>query len=190
MPRRLRILLLLAAIFDLSGCASHKTNLGTTAGAADTAIYNADVQPNALLYKAKQEPPFIEDIHPSECKADETMLTTPEKIRALKRAWIPHYSFSPGLKFRPVDAVAYPQRMIFPKQAWSKGLRSGSVTLAMFIDSDGNLSSILPLCASDPVFVEPAIEAAHRYRFRPAAWGKWPVHAMAIQRFVFNTSPH
>jgi TonB family protein len=77
---------------------------------------------------------------------------------------------------------------VFPQEALTDGLRSGTVRIAIQIDADGNLTDHLVTVYSHPRFAEAAETSIKHWRYHPARIHGNPRSATADIRFNFEAS--
>jgi outer membrane biosynthesis protein TonB len=187
--RLLFIVVFCSAFASFCGCADQKTkSQSVAASAAPMNLYNADAKPNANSQFSFEGTPdnHFNYSRPKQCADDESMLMTEQQLRTRIYRWTSPFKPSKGQEFHPAAAIAYPDRMIFPQEALAKGLTKGDVTVAIFVDEKGSVVSVLPLCATDQVFVDSAIESGYRYKMRAANWDGVGIHSIAIEHFIFH----
>ncbi|HEY1764140.1 MAG TPA: TonB family protein [Opitutaceae bacterium] len=77
---------------------------------------------------------------------------------------------------------------VFPQEALTDGLRTGTARVSIQIDADGKLSDYLVTLYSHPKFADSALEAIKRWHYRPARIHGNPRSATADLKFNFETS--
>jgi TonB family protein len=83
--------------------------------------------------------------------------------------------------------VIQTESVVFPKDALTFGLRSGTVRVAIQIDSDGKLTDYLATIYTHPAFADAAIAALKNWRFVPARIHGITLSATADLTFNFET---